>query len=105
MTLVPEKTKLLAFSPPNCDLLVDYVKIISPVNNNGNYIPFVDSAEHVGVVRSVHGNKPNLLARLAAHTRAVFSVLSAGLARGHQANPAAAIKIEKMLSGCWDLIK
>ena len=39
VTLVPEKTKLLAFSPPGCEQLVDYAKIISPININGRFSP------------------------------------------------------------------
>ena len=96
VTLVPEKTKLLAFSPPGCELLTDYAKIISPVNINGTFIPFTDSAEHVGIVRSIHGNRPNILARLAAHRKAFFAVLPAGLAKGHRGNPAASIRAERL---------
>ena len=87
---------MLAFPPPGCEMLTDYAKIISPVNINGTFIPFTDSAEHVGIVRSIHGNKPNILARLAAHRRAVFSVLPAGLARGHRGNPAASLRVERL---------
>ena len=96
VTLVPEKTKLLAFTPSGCEILTDYAKIISPVNINGTFIPFSDSAEHVGIVRSIHGNKPNILARLSAHRRAVFSVLPAGLARGHRGNPSASMRVERL---------
>ena len=96
VTLVPEKTKLLAFCPSGSELLVDYAKIISPVNINGSYIPFSDSAEHVGIVRSIHGNRPNILSPLSAHRKAVFSVLPSGLARGHRGNPAAGFRIERL---------
>jgi hypothetical protein len=96
VTLVPEKTKLLAFCPAGSELLVDYAKIISPISINGNTIQFSDSAEHVGIVRSIHGNKPNILARLSAHRTAVFALLNAGLARGHRANPAASLQVEKL---------
>ena len=110
MTLVPEKTKLLAFYPPGCELEVDYAKITSPINSNGTFIPFSDSAEHVGILRSIHGNMPNILARLSAHRRALFSVLPAGLALGHRGNPAASVTVEKlygspvMLSGLATLV-
>ena len=96
VTLVPEKTKLLAFSPAGCEHLVDYAKIISPININGKFIPFTDSAEHVGIVRSVNGNGPNILARFTAHRRAVFSLLPSGLARGHRGNPAASVRVERL---------
>ena len=110
VTLVPEKTKLLAFSPPGCEQLVDYAKIISPININGRFIPFTDSAEHVGIVRSINGNGPNILARFTAHRRAVFSLLSSGLARGHRGNPAASVRVERLygipvlLSGLASLV-
>ena len=96
VTLVPEKTKLLAFCPPGSELLVEYAKIISPISINGIPIQFNDSAEHVGVVRSVHGNRPNILARLSAHRSAVFALLNAGLAKAHRANPAASLRVERL---------
>ena len=110
VTLVPEKTKLLVFTPPGQELYVEYSKIISPININGNSIPFSESAEHVGIVRNIHGNGPSILSRLSAHRRAVFSLLSAGLARGHRANPAAAVRVERLygipvlLSGLASLV-
>ena len=96
VTLVPEKTKLLAFCPPGSELLVEYAQIINPISINGIPIQFSDSAEHVGVVRSVHGNRPNILARLSAHRSAVFALLSAGLAKAHRANPAASMRVERL---------
>ena len=96
VTLVPEKTKLLAFCPPGSELLVEYAKIISPISINGNPIQFSDSAEHVGVVRSIHGNRPNIMARLSAHRSAVFALLNAGLAKAHRANPAASLRVERL---------
>ena len=110
VTLVPEKTKLLAFCPSGSEDAVSYAKIISPISINGTAIPFSDSAEHVGIVRSVHGNLPNILARLSAHKKAVFSVLSSGLARGHSGNPAASVRVERlyglpvMLSGLATMV-
>ena len=96
VTLVPEKTKLLAFTPPGLEMMTEYAKIISPVSINGNVIPFSESAEHVGIIRSIHGNSPNILARLSSHRRAVFSLLPSGLARGHRGNPAASIRVERL---------
>ena len=96
VTLVHEKTKLLAFCPVGHEQSVDYSKIRSPINILGNFIPFSDSAEHVGVLRSVHGNGPAILSRISAHRKAVFSLLPAGLARGHRANPEAAVRVERL---------
>ena len=110
VTSVPDKTKLLVYSPPGQEASVDYWKIASPININGNFIPFSDSAEHVGIVRSVTGNGPNILARLSAHRRAVFSHLLTGLARGYRANPAASVRVERLygipvlLSGLASLV-
>ena len=48
------------------------------------------------LIRSVNGNLPNILSCFTAHTNAVRAVLPAGLGRGHRANPAASLKIEKI---------
>ena len=50
VTLVPSKTKLLAFCPSGSEQEVQYAKIISPISIDGTPIPFSDSAEHVGIV-------------------------------------------------------
>ena len=42
------------------------------------------------------GNMPNILSRMTAHTRALFSVLSIGTDKGHHGNPAASIRVEKL---------
>ena len=110
VTLVPEKTKLLAFTPPGSEMEVEYAKIISPVNINGRFIPFSESAEHVGILRSIYGNGPNILSRFSAHRSAVFSLLPAGMARGHRGNPAASVRVERLyglpvlLSGMSSLV-
>ena len=96
VTLVPEKTKLLAFSPDDSEFLTMYAKIASPVNINGVYIPFSEEAGHVGILRSVHGNKPHLLDRLASHRKAMFCLLPVGTAKSHRGNPAATIRAERL---------
>ena len=50
----------------------------------------------MGIIRSVESNFPNLMSRISAHTKAVMSVLPAGLGRGHSGNPAAALRVEKL---------
>ena len=87
VTLVPEKTKLLAFGRQT-SLKLYYDKLTSDININNNNIQFSDEAEHVGILRSVHGSLPSLLARFTAHCRAVMAVLHIGMARGHRSNPA-----------------
>ena len=59
-------------------------------------IEFASKAEHVGVIRSEDGNLPNLLNSISSHKKALGSVISAGLARGHAGNPAASIRVEKL---------
>ena len=108
--LVPEKTKLLCFAPPGLDASADYWKLVSPVSLGNKKISFSDEAEHVGILRSVHGNLPNIFTRISAHNNALRAVLPAGLARGHCGNPAASLRIEtlygspKLLSGLSSLV-
>ena len=94
--LVPSKTKLLPLYKKEHKILVEYAKLINPVTINGDTVNFVKEAEHVGVLRSVDGNMPNILQRIASHKRALGSVSSAGLARGHRANPAASLKAHQL---------
>ena len=95
--MVPEKTKLLCYTPRGRDLDTYYWKVVSPIAMDGTKISFSDEAEHVGILRSTKaGNSANLIARESAHTKAVHAVLPAGMARGHYGNPAAAIKVEKL---------
>ena len=46
-----------------------------------------------GIVRSSSGNLPHILDRVAAHRKALYSVLPAGIARRHNTNQAAGIKV------------
>ena len=108
---VAEKTKLLCFTPRGQNQATSYWKDVSPINMSGKIIPFVEQAEHVGIIRSTEaGNMASVLDRMTAHRRAVFAVLPAGLARGHRGSPAASLKVEKMyglpvlLSGLASLV-
>ena len=95
--MVPEKTKLLCFVPRGQETQAYYWKVASPISMAGHQINFSDLAEHVGILRStLAGNMDNIIARQAAHTRALYSVLPAGLARGHHGNPAAAVRVENL---------
>ena len=109
--MVPEKTKLMCFTPRGQELQTYYWKVSTPISMAGHYVDFSSEAEHVGILRTTQaGNMPNLLARQSAHTRALYSVLPAGLARGHHGNPAAALRVEKLygspvlLSGLASLV-
>ena len=95
--MVPEKTKLLCYTPRGQELDTYYWKAVSPVSMEGLRIGFSEEAEHVGILRSTGaGNMPSILSRQAAHTKAVHAVLPAGLARGHYGNPAAALRVERL---------
>ena len=108
--LVPEKTKLLCFSPKGMETTAFYWKLVSPVQLGSTKIPFCQEAEHVGILRSIDGNLPNVMSRMSAHTRAMMAVLPAGLARGHRGNPAAGLRVEHLygtpvlLSGLASLV-
>ena len=65
---------------------------------DGQVISPSKEATHVGVVRCAEGNSPNITARLAAHRKAVFALLYAGMAKGHRANPSACLRIETVFA-------
>ena len=94
--LVPEKTKLLCFSPTGLEASTLYWKTVSPVTLNSEKIPFSSEAEHLGILRSSNGNLPNLMSRMSAHNGSLRGVLHGGLAKGHNGNPAAALQVEKL---------
>ena len=109
--LVPDKTKLVAFSIAENAPLVNYAALTLDISLYGQKIPFSTEAEHLGILRtSFPTNMPNILVRLQAHDRKLFSLLPAGLALGHHANPAACIKVEQqyalpvLLSGLGALV-
>ena len=91
-----EKTKLQVYSPRNLQPSIEYWTRTAPIMVHDRFIEFVDSAEHVGVVRSVLGNLPHVLNRITSHKKALAAVLSAGLARHHRANPCASLRTEKL---------
>ena len=109
--LVPDKTNLIVFSNKINDVELDYMKHSLPVILNHQQIFFSEEAVHLGVMRSASvSNMPHILSRLSAHRRTLFSVLPAGTARRHNANPAAGLKIESiyalpvLLSGLSTLV-
>ena len=108
--LVPEKTKLLCFSPRNLEAAAFYWKLVSPLKIGAKSIEFCEEAEHVGIIRSVNGNLAHIFGRISAHNAALRSVLPAGLARGHRGNPAASLRIQvlyavpRLLSGMAALV-
>ena len=109
--LVPDKTKLIAFSNKACVPLTKYGILTSGISLHGKPVPFSEEAEHLGILRtSQPGNMANVLDRLSAHNKKLFSILPAGLALGHHANPAACLLAEQryalpvLLSGLAGLL-
>ena len=106
VTLCADKTKLLMFGTPH----QQFLNIYNPIEIDGHKINFSSSADHVGILRSVDGNLPHIIAKISSHERAIRANLSSGLARSHRANPAASLKIESMyatpvlLSGVASLV-
>ena len=79
-------------------MLAYYAQVISPINIGGEKIEFEEEAEHVGILRSIHGNLAHILNHFTAHRRSLAAVLPIGLARGHRGNPAASIRIHQIYS-------
>ena len=94
--LVASKTKLLLVYQPRHEYLVEYAKLVNPVKIENMAVQFVREAEHVGVLRSCHGNMPNILERIANHKKAIGSISSAGMARSHRGNPAASLRVHQL---------
>ena len=82
--LCPTKTKLQVLNTTKMRAEVSFLKEFSPVILNGMKLKFEDNADHVGIVRSVIGNRPNILMRITAHKNAAAAVLHAGAARHHR---------------------
>ena len=108
--LVWSKTNLLVFTTKDTQLQAKVEIAVTPISVDGHQIAPSHQATHVGVVRCPDGNGPNITARMVAHRRAVYSLLHAGLAKSHRANPAASLRIEVvftmpvLLSGLASLV-
>ena len=83
------KTKLIMIPTVKAKQFIPF----NPVCINNEEIPFVDQAEHVGVVRSITGNLPNIMKRLSSFKKVLSFLVACGLARGHRSNPAASLRI------------
>ena len=94
--LEPKKTKLLGYSTKTTELNVKLAASCNPITINGVAVKFTTEAEHVGVIRNISGNMPNILRRVAEHKKSLGAVLSAGLARGHRGSPAAALRVHQI---------
>ena len=95
--MVPEKMKLLCYTPDGCEQLTHYWEHIYPLTMNGLHIPYSQEAEHVGILRSTApGEMSSVVDRISVHTRALHGVLPAGLARRHHGNPAASLRVHQL---------
>ena len=95
--LVPDKTKLLAFTNNKQDPDIEYAKLISQISLNGQQLPFSEEVEHLGILRTTTpGNIESITERLSAYNKKLFSLLPAGLARHHQANTEACLRVEQL---------
>ena len=63
---------------------------------NGRKLHFHADTEHVGIIRSSSGNLPNVMNRIFSNKRAIGTVLHAGAARSHRANPVACLRLEQL---------
>ena len=61
-------------------------------------IPFVDIAEHVGVIRCTQGNLPHIHKKLVSYKKSLGAILFSGLSRRHRANPLASIRAERIFA-------
>ena len=97
VTMVPEKTKLLCYTPKGSEQLTLFWEHTSPILMSKSPVPFSSQAEHVGLLRSTTpGEMAAISARIAAHTKALYAVLPAGLARRHHGNPAASLRVHQL---------
>ena len=87
--LCADKTKLLMYTDKTVSVP------LNPIVINGEQVDFSDEAKHVGIVRSTHGNLPNLMNRIQCSKTATNATLACGLARGHRSNPAACLAVLK----------
>ena len=58
--LVPDKNIFLSFTPANQQMEVYLQKLVNPLTLNGHNIDVSSSADHVGILRSIEGNMPNI---------------------------------------------
>ena len=94
MINVQEKTKLLVYQVKGEDS-ASYWQATTPITMSGADIPLSSQAEHVGVLRSPgSSNLLSITARIASHTKSLYSVISCGMARSHRGNPAASLRVE-----------
>ena len=63
LSFAQAKQKLQVIAPPSMANIPPAIKAASTVNIKGELVDFDDEVEHLGVIRSSHGNGVNLLNR------------------------------------------
>ena len=95
--LVASKIKLLVFTTKQTEMQAVVDLAVNTITVDCQEItPSHNATHHVGVVRCGEGNGPNIAARVSVNRSAMYSVVSAGLAKGHRANPAAWLRVEEI---------
>ena len=106
----PDKIHLQVYSTNLMSDRVNYDRLTHNLMIGGKELEFCETAEHVGVERSVNGNLPHIMSRFAAHNKALQSVLHTGLSLRQRGNPVASLKVEGLygspvlLSGLGSLV-
>ena len=96
VSLSPGKTKLQVMYTREMKKRVDYDVATNPLYIDGSKIEFVETAEHVGLLRASSGNLPTILEKFSSHSKALGAVLHTGMARGHRGNPAASLHADSV---------
>ena len=94
--LEPKKTKLLGYATKSNDILLQHAVSTNQITISSTPVKFTNEVEHVGVIRNTDGNMPNIVQRISKHKKALGSIMSAGIARGHRGSPAAALRVHEM---------
>ena len=93
--LVPDKTKLIAFSKTFTDTI--NTRQCSPIEINGSPLAFSEEVDHLGVLRTARpDNMSNIMLRISAHRSKLFSILPAGLSRHHRAKTSSCLIAERI---------
>ena len=94
--LVPSKTKLLGFAKPSHQYLVDHAKLVNQISIDNEPVLFSQEVEHVGIIRNVDGNLPNILNRISAHKKSIGALLPLGLSRNQRSSPSVSLRIHNV---------
>ena len=76
--LVAPKTKLFAMYNTKHEVQIIYAKLTNRISIDGINVE-LDEAEHVGVLRSTHGNIPHILNRISCHKKELASIGCVGM--------------------------